>query len=149
MVCKKWIPALLIASLIFLTACGVKTRKATIPWQHDVKAARALSLKTRKPILMDFTAEWCPWCKMLEDSTFSNGRVIEKMAAFVPLRIDVDKQKAVADQYGSNAQKYGGVGIPNILFLAPNGERLKHMIGYRNAPAFMATLDSVFSPPKK
>jgi thiol:disulfide interchange protein len=120
-----------------------------IVWQHDVKAAQALSVKTGKPVLMEFTAEWCPWCKLLEDSTFSDSLVISKTAAFVPLKIDVEKQKAIADRYGCNAGKYGGVGIPNVLFLSPDGKKIKHVVGYRNASAFAATLDSVISLTQK
>jgi len=114
-----------------------------IDWQTGVPAALDASRLSGRPVLMAFTAEWCPWCKRMEDSTYSDKRVVEKMSAFVPLKIDVDMQKAVADRYGCNAQKNGGVGIPNVLFLSSDGKKLKHVIGYRGALAFAATLDSV------
>ena len=46
-----------------------------------------------------------------------NKNIIKKSNEFIPVRIDVDKQKDIAEEYNGNARKYGGIGIPNILFL--------------------------------
>jgi len=114
-----------------------------IVWQTRLEEARQLAQKNKKVVLVDFMAEWCQYCKMLDDSTFPDQAVIKKLRVFVPVKIDVDKQKALADKYGANARKNGGMGIPNILFLSPDGKKLKHIVGYRNPKAFVAVLDSV------
>ena len=80
--------------------------------------------------MIDFMAVWCPPCKAMEDSTFSDRAVVERASAFVPVRIDIDKQREVASKCGALARKYGGIGIPNILFLSVEGKRLKHIVGY-------------------
>ena len=98
--------------------------------------------------MVEFMAEWCPSCKMMEDSTFVNPGVIEKADRFIPVRIDVDRQKDIADEYKSNARKYGGIGIPNILFMTPRRRRLKHRIGYMDAAALTAVMDSVLAETK-
>lgn len=101
--------------------------------------------------MIDFMALWCPPCKAMEDSTFNQPAVIEKSHQFVTLRIDVDNQPDVAVKYNGNARKYGGVGIPNLLFLSPDNEIIKHVIGFHNADQLIAVMDSAlqqFSEPQ-
>lgn len=71
--------------------------------------------------------------------------VIQKSLAFIPVRIDVDEQREVAVAYNGNARKYGGVGIPNILFLDADGGRLKHIVGYHGPEQFASVIDTVLA----
>jgi thiol:disulfide interchange protein len=119
-----------------------------IKWTYDVDKGLAQAKKEGKPVMIDFMAEWCPPCKAMEDSTFSDSAVVGKAAAFVPVRIDIDKQREVAAKYGALARKYGGIGIPNILFLSANGETLKHIVGYYGPTQLVAAMDSALAPPK-
>lgn len=116
---------------------------AQIRWQKDLDKALQKAEKEKKPVLIEFMAKWCSVCQAMEDSTFSDREVIEKVKRFIPVRIDVDKKRALAEKYQANAKKYGGVGIPNFLFLDSEGKILLHRIGFFNAKAFTALLDSV------
>ena len=117
----------------------------TISWRTDLTAAQKLAKSVRKPVLTVFTAAWCPWCRRMQDSTFMDPRVVEKSAAFITVKVDVDTQKAVANRYNAHARKKGGMGIPNTLFLSPDGATLKHAAGYSDARTFLATMDSVLA----
>jgi len=120
-----------------------KTSEAgSIQWLHSLDSAVVASEQTNKPIMIDFMAEWCPPCKAMEDSTFNQPAVIASAGKFITLRIDVDKQPEIAIKYNGNARKYGGVGIPNLLFLTPEKEKIKHVIGYHNAEQLIAVMDS-------
>ena len=134
--------ALLAALAILSSGCG---EEPGISWEKDIDAALARAEELQKPIMVDFTATWCPPCHAMEDSTFSDPAVIEKSAAFIPVRIDVDEQREVAVAYGGNARKYGGVGIPNIFFLDADGEKLKHIVGYHGPERFAAVIDTVLA----
>ena len=46
-------------------------------------------------------------------------------------------------KYNANARKYGGVGIPNILFMTGKKEKIKHIVGYHGPAQFLAVMDSV------
>jgi len=86
--------------------------KPGIAWHRDLNAAFKQASRLDKPLMVEFMAEWCPSCKMMEDSTFVDPGVIEKTDRFIPVRIDVDKQKDVADRYKSSAMKYGASAYP-------------------------------------
>ena len=137
-----------ILSWIAGMGCGQKKQGGATPgivWMENVDEALALAKAQDKPLMIDFMATWCPPCERMEDSTFSHPDVIQKAAGFVTVRVDVDKQGEVADRYNSNASKYGGIGIPNILFLGQEGNALKHPIGYQGPERFMAVMDSVLA----
>jgi thiol-disulfide isomerase/thioredoxin len=117
--------------------------EAEIDWRFDLDAALAAARSANKPLMIDFMAEWCPPCRAMEDSTFNDPVVIQRAASFVTLRIDVDKQREVAIRYNGNARKYGGVGIPNILFMTAGETKLKHIIGFQGPQQLIAVMDSV------
>lgn len=133
--------------ILWITGCSRQPGQTSgsIAWLTDVDSAKTLAMAENKPILIDFTAAWCPPCRKMEDSTFSHRDVIEKSRRFVNLRIDVDEQGDLADYFGGNAGKYGGVGIPNILFITHDETRLKHIIGFQRAEDLKAVMDSVLT----
>ena len=93
--------------------------------------------------MIEFMAEWCPPCKKMEKETFSNERVIKKLNEFILIKIDVDKQQDIAKEYHRNAKKYGGIGIPNILFIDKEKNIVHQIVGFHNASQLMTVLDSV------
>ena len=116
-----------------------------IHWITDMDKAIETAEKQDKPLMIDFMAEWCPPCQKMEKTTFNQPNVIQKTGAFITLRIDVDKQAEIANKYKCNASKYGGIGIPNILFMDHKENRLKHVIGYQDPERLIAVMDSVLT----
>ena len=79
----------------------------------------ALALKSDKPVIVDFWAEWCGPCRMV-------GPVVEEIANDYGDRAVVGKVNV--DQYGDISMKYGVRNIPTILFLK-NGEVVDKSVG--------------------
>ena len=121
-----------------------QARLESIDWGTDVNTALDQARQQRKPVMMVFTASWCPSCRMMQDSTFTHSAVIGRSGKFIPVRIDVDENPDIAKAYNGNARKYGGVGIPNTLFMSPEGSTLRHLIGYMGPEPFSSLMDSVF-----
>ena len=69
--------------------------------------------------------------------------MITKSTEFIPVRIDVDKQQKIAEEYNGNARKYGGIGIPNILFLDKEKKIIRHIGGFHDTDQLMGIMDSV------
>jgi thiol:disulfide interchange protein len=114
-----------------------------IPWTSDMNDGLARAKSESKPVMIDFVADWCGPCKSMDASTFSDAAVVQKSQAFIPVRIDIDKQKEIAAKYNGLARAYGGPGIPNILFLSRNGTKLRQIIGFKTARELLSEMDSV------
>ena len=114
-----------------------------INWEKNLDSAFDSATISNKIIMIEFMAEWCPPCKKMEKETFSNERVIRKLNQFILIKIDVDKQQDIAKEYNRNAKKYGGIGIPNILFIDKEKNIVHQIVGFHNASQLMTVLDSV------
>ena len=78
-----------------------------------------MALKSDKPVIFDFWAEWCGPCLMV-------GPVIEELANDYDGRAVVGKVNV--DQHGYISMKYGVRNIPTILFLK-GGEVVDRSVG--------------------
>lgn len=87
-----------------------------VPWQENLPAARTASTRDSRPILLYFTADWCPPCKQMKKTTWADERVAGALQAYIPVRIDISKQEDVARQYGVS-------GIPRIEIIEADGTR--------------------------
>ncbi|MDA7578318.1 thioredoxin domain-containing protein [Flavobacteriales bacterium] len=114
-----------------------------ISWEEDLFSAFNLASLSNKIIMIEFMAEWCPPCKRMEKETFSNDRVINKSNEFIFVKVDVDKHQDIAKEYKRNAKKYGGIGIPNILFIDKDKNIVYQTVGFLNANQLITVMDSV------
>jgi thiol-disulfide isomerase/thioredoxin len=88
-----------------------------------VEAALAEAKVDGKRVLLDFGADWCPDCHVL-DSYFEDPRAKSILdASYHVVRIDVgyfDKNLETATKYGNII----GVGIPSVVILDAKGTKL-------------------------
>jgi thiol:disulfide interchange protein len=135
--------------LFLVSTAELAPGKDRILWMQDMDAALATAKRENKPLMIDFVAEWCAPCKEMDSSVFSNPSVILKAKAFITVRIDVDAQRKVAAKYDALPNAYGGIGIPNILFLTSTGKEIKSIIGLCNSRKLLAMMDSVLKRSSK
>lgn len=90
-------------------------------------------------VMLDLFAEWCVACKEFEHITFADGGVKTEMAKIRLLRIDVTK---ATEQDQQVLDKFQVLGLPTLLFFAPNGSELttSRITGFMGPVDFKAHL---------
>ena len=102
-------------------------------------AGKALAESEQKPMLIDFTAEWCGWCRKLEKDVFSREDVVACCKRFVCIKVDeADRRDLVA---AFNVQAY-----PTAVVLDHKGRELRRITGYRPAAQYLAELQNALPP---
>ncbi|MDQ0152235.1 thioredoxin 1 [Moryella indoligenes] len=87
-------------------------------------------LKSEKPVLVDFYADWCGPCKM-------TAPVLDKLAEMVD---NVSFVKINVDENQNLAAKYQVMTIPNLVVFK-NGEVVTRAIGAQNLDALKALIE--------
>ena len=86
--------------------------------------------------MVDYYADWCVSCKVMEKQVFTRPDVQSSLAGVHLLRLDV-----TADSEASRAllQRYQVPGPPSIIWLGPEGEerRARRITGEVDAAAFL------------
>jgi thiol:disulfide interchange protein DsbD len=95
---------------------------APIVWisRHDDGMAVARSAK--KPVMIDFTADWCAACKELDRKTFVDAKVRAEATRFVAMKLDATEVDAEMEQLWL---RYGVLGLPAVVFIDSTGTILE------------------------
>ncbi len=100
--------------------------------QRELDAAKARG----QWVMIDYYADWCVSCKVMEKQVFSRPDVQASLAGVHLLRLDV-----TADSAASRAllQRYQVPGPPSIVWLGPEGEerRARRITGEVDAASFV------------
>ncbi len=92
--------------------------ESTIPWRDDFASAIDESNSTGKPVLVVFSASWCPPCKIMKREVWPDPTVAAAVEAdFVPIYVDVDLK-----QHSSVVSRYQVRSIPTILIVDGQGD---------------------------
>ena len=73
--------------------------------------------------MIDFFATWCPPCKMLDKETYTDPAVIEETKKWIMVRIDVDRNRSLAQQYRISS-------IPTLVVVEPDGKESSRTTGF-------------------
>ena len=117
-------------------ATEVKAEQVSIAWVYTLAEGLTLAQAAKKPLMVDFYAKWCGWCKKLDKSVYTDAEVAALSKEFVCVKVDTDK-------YGKDTEKYAVQGLPTIEFLNADGTVIDKIIGYTDAPTFASKMKKV------
>ncbi|PKB71768.1 MAG: hypothetical protein BZY87_03930 [SAR202 cluster bacterium Io17-Chloro-G6] len=86
-----------------------------IEWRAWGDDAFNASREEQKPLLLTLTATWCHWCHVLDETSYSDPRVIRLINSdFIPVRVDVDRRPDISRRYNQG-------GFPSVAILDGEG----------------------------
>lgn len=91
--------------------------------------------------LIDFYAEWCISCHVIERNVFGNDEVAQRLAAIQIIRPDVTRNDVVDKAL---LKQWGVMGPPTLILVGPDGveRRDLRMVGEVGVREFMAKLNA-------
>jgi len=114
-----------------LTGTSVDSAKGPIP--EPVASAVTQAGDTGKLVFIDFYAEWCGACKILDRTTLKDPAVLTTLEQFVFLKVD-------ADQYPDAIIHFKIVGMPTLVVLNALGEEVFRQVGPITADRLVSEL---------
>ena len=124
------------------TAGHAETGFVQVAEPAELRTLMAAAANSGKPVMLDFYADWCISCKVMERNVFSRPSVQSALRGFTLLQIDVTDnspaQQALLDELGL-------FGPPAILFYDASGNELKpaRVMGEMDREQFLAHINGL------
>jgi tetratricopeptide (TPR) repeat protein len=119
----NWLMAAGLAALMAAHCSSSRKAPEKIEFMDDFEQAKGLAAQKSQPLLLLVYSENCPWCRMLDDSTFSDPNVIELSASAVFARLDSKQDSALA-------KSLGVAYYPTVIVFKPGGAEADRLVGY-------------------
>ncbi|EOB6397959.1 protein-disulfide reductase DsbD [Vibrio vulnificus] len=109
---------------------------------EELQQQLALAKQAKKPVMLDFYADWCVACKEFEKYTFHDPAVAAQLKQFVLLQADVTRNQA-QDIELLQAQQV--LGLPTIDFWDAQGNPVSNarLTGFMQATPFLEHIQRI------
>ncbi len=114
-----------------------------IKGEQGLQQALANSVQLNQATMLDFYAEWCISCKVMEKYAFTHPGVLNALDRVTTLQADVTDNDAIDTQLMTSLGIYGP---PAILFFDSSGEEIRHrrVVGEMSGEEFAAHIIGTF-----
>jgi thiol-disulfide isomerase/thioredoxin len=110
--------------------------------EDDYQKALALAETQQKPVLIEFSARWCPGCVRYDKEVFSNPRFPEVSKNVVKLKIDVDRFENFAI-----SEKYAIHGIPTMVVVDSKEQEINRLVDFQTLEGVQSFLQTIAKDP--
>ncbi len=152
------IPILLLISLSGFKGHDTSQEKPGVKW-FTIEEVQQLTKKEPRKVYIDMYTDWCKWCKVMEQNTFTDARVIKMLnTKFYAVRFDAEGKEPVEFQgktykfvpKGRNGYHElaavlmkGKLSYPTSVFLDDNLNLITPLPGYVDADKMAPILDFI------
>jgi len=110
----------------------------SIRWEHRFDEAVKKARAAKKPIMIDFWADWCAWCHRLDQTTYVDPVVVKLSEVFIPVKVDTEGGRKNQEI----ALRYNVATLPTITFITPGGRQILSLKGFQGPGQFPRTMET-------
>ncbi len=125
-----------VLTVVLLATCQAWGQTA-LNWETNLEHARQQAAASGRLVLVHFSAPWCTACRKMEQEVLSQPTVQATINAdYVPVRLNVDHNRILAQQYGVRS-------LPTDIVITPDGRLLERHPGFMEAHQYVARLRQI------
>jgi thiol:disulfide interchange protein DsbD len=120
--------ATLVAGLVMATLLigGWVIRGPGVTWRPYSGESLSEARGTEKPVIIDFTADWCAPCRELDEVTFHDPEIVKQAKRdFVMIKVDLTRKGNPVHE--KLLRQYEVKGVPTVVFLDREGRERKDL----------------------
>jgi len=132
---KNTLSVLILALAVYIL---IPSGSESIKWEKFSESAYSQALASKKPVILDFYADWCIPCKELDALTFTDPVVIKTASAFTTLKVDMTK--SISPEVEALRNKFNIIGVPTVIILNSTGQEVSRITGFIPPEEFIKLL---------
>jgi len=117
-----------------------QSERQKVAWREDAHEAMADARKSGKLALFDVGASWCPNCKKMQETTYTDPAVCSQLNQnFICVQLDKDDQ-------GDGTKLCDALfilALPTVVIVDPQTDKYMMKVGYQDAAKFAAMIAKV------
>jgi thiol:disulfide interchange protein DsbD len=123
---------------------ALEVKEEAIDWVSYTNQSLEELQKHKKPILIDFYADWCSACRELDTKTFSDSKVADAAKAFLMVRADFTSPDPAREAL---IKKFKVSGLPTIVFVSASGKVLHNLriVGFQGPKDMLERMEAAVS----
>ncbi|MCK4548480.1 MAG: thioredoxin family protein [Candidatus Eisenbacteria sp.] len=133
----------LVGIIVVIWMLMAKKELPAVAWEPYTDSLYSEAVSGQKPVIIDFTADWCIPCHELEKYTFTDSRVLQRASDFAMLRVDLTRSGDTAAR--SMKERFEVVGVPTLVFVTSSGQEVMDLrvVGFIEANEFLERMEEL------
>lgn len=108
------------AGAVYAFSAGGGERPGVL-WKPYSPEALSRAKAEDRPVLLDFSAEWCVPCREMEEKVFTDPEVVALSRKIETLKVDLTRRRP---DHEALLDRYAVRGVPTIVFIDRNGREI-------------------------